>query len=63
LYTGVLSIFKQCVCWVCISTNFLKPSIEVFLFFSGLIGFGYFLNLNQTLKSIAETMGFTIFVG
>jgi hypothetical protein len=23
LYTGVLSIFKQCVCWVCISTIFL----------------------------------------
>jgi multisubunit Na+/H+ antiporter MnhC subunit len=62
LYTGVLSIFKQCVCWVCISTNFLKPSIEVFLFSSGLIGFGYFPILNQNSKSIAETMGFTIFV-
>jgi hypothetical protein len=60
LYTGALSIFKQCVCWVCISTNFLKPSIEVFLFFSELIGFGYFPNLNQNSKSIAETMGFTI---
>jgi hypothetical protein len=40
LYTGVLSIFKQCICWVCISTIFLKPSIEVFLFFSILIRFG-----------------------
>jgi hypothetical protein len=40
LYTGVFGIFKQCVCWVCISTYFLQPSIEVFLFFSGLIGFG-----------------------
>jgi hypothetical protein len=62
LYTGVLSIFKQCVCWVCTSTIFLQPSIEVFLFFSGLIGFGYFPNLNQNSKSTAETMGFTIFV-
>jgi hypothetical protein len=26
LYTGVLSIFKQCLSWVCISTNFLKSS-------------------------------------
>jgi hypothetical protein len=43
----VLSISKQCVCWVYISTNFLNPGIEVFLFFSGLIGFGYFPNLNQ----------------
>jgi hypothetical protein len=50
LYTRVLSIFKQCVCWVCISTNFLKSGIEVFLFFSGLIGFGYFPNLNQNSK-------------
>jgi hypothetical protein len=33
LYTGVSSIFKQCVCWVCISTIFLQPNIEVFLFF------------------------------
>jgi hypothetical protein len=62
LYTGVLSIFKQCVCWVRISTIFLKPSIEVFLFFSGLISFGYFPNLNQNSKSTPETMGFTIFV-
>jgi hypothetical protein len=62
LYTGVLSIFKQCVCWVCTSTIFLQPSIEVFLFFSDLIGFGYFPNLNQNSKSTAETMGFTIFV-
>jgi hypothetical protein len=23
LYTGMLSIFKQCICWVSISTNFL----------------------------------------
>jgi multisubunit Na+/H+ antiporter MnhC subunit len=50
LYTGVFGIFKQCVCWVCISTNFLQSSIEVFLFFSGLIGFGYFPNLNQNSK-------------
>jgi hypothetical protein len=42
LSTGVLSIFKQCVCWECISTNFHKPGIEVFLFFSGLIGFWVF---------------------
>jgi hypothetical protein len=28
LYTGVLSIFKQCLSWVCISTNFLKSSTE-----------------------------------
>jgi hypothetical protein len=61
LYTRVLSIFRQCVCWKCISKNFLKPGIEVFLFFSGLIGFGYFPNLIQNPKSIAETMGFTIF--
>jgi hypothetical protein len=40
LYTGVLSIFKQCICQVSISTNFLQPSIEVFLFFSVLIRFG-----------------------
>jgi hypothetical protein len=50
LYTGVLSIFKHCVCWEYISTNFLKPGIEVFQFFSGLIGFGYFPNLNQNSK-------------
>jgi hypothetical protein len=50
LYTGVLSIFKQCVCWVCTSTIFLQPSIEVVLFFSGLKGFGYFPNLNQNSK-------------
>jgi hypothetical protein len=62
LYTGVLSIFKQCICWVCTSTNFLKPSIEVFIFFSRLMGFGYFTNLNQNSKSIAESMGFAIFV-
>jgi hypothetical protein len=49
LYTGVLSTFKQCVCWVCIST-FFQTSIEVFLFFSGLISFGYFPNLNQNSK-------------
>jgi hypothetical protein len=40
LYTGVLSIFKQCISWVCTSTNFLKPSIEIFLFFFILIRFG-----------------------
>jgi hypothetical protein len=51
LYIGVLSIFKQCVCWICISTIFLHPSIEVFLFFSSLIGFGYFSNLNQNSKN------------
>jgi hypothetical protein len=28
LYTGVLSIFKQCICQVSISTNFLQPTIE-----------------------------------
>jgi hypothetical protein len=50
LYTGVLSIFKQCVCWVCISTNFLKPSIEVFLFFFKLIRFGQFPYLIQNSK-------------
>jgi hypothetical protein len=33
LYNGLLSIFKQCLRWVCISTNFLKPSTGVFLFF------------------------------
>jgi hypothetical protein len=51
LYTGVLSIFKQCVGWVCISTNFLKPSIEVFLFFSGLMWFGQFPYLIQNSKN------------
>jgi hypothetical protein len=25
LYTRVLSIFKQSICWVCISTIFLNP--------------------------------------
>jgi hypothetical protein len=49
VYWGV-SIFKQCVCWVCISTNFLQPSIEVFLFFSRLIRFGYFPNFNQNFR-------------
>jgi hypothetical protein len=57
LYTGVLSIFKQCVCWVCISTNFLQPSIEVFLFFSGLIRFGYFPNLNQNSRKYCRNHG------
>jgi hypothetical protein len=56
-YTWVLSIFKQCVCWECISTNFLKPGIEVFLFFSGLIGFGYFPNLNQNSKKYCRNHG------
>jgi hypothetical protein len=50
LYTGMLSIFKKCVCWKCISTIFLKPGIEVFLFFSRLIGSRYFPNLNQNSK-------------
>jgi hypothetical protein len=50
LYTGVLSIFKQCVCWICIPTNFLKPSIEVFLFFSVLIRFEQFPHLIQNSK-------------
>jgi hypothetical protein len=57
LYTGVLSIFKQCVCWVCISTNFLQPSIEVFLFFSVLIRFGYFPNLNQNSRKYCRNHG------
>jgi hypothetical protein len=47
----VFSIFKQCVCWVCISTNFLQPSIEVFLFFSVLIRFGQFPYLIQNSKN------------
>jgi hypothetical protein len=33
LYTGVLSIFKQCISQVSISTNFLQSSIGLFLFF------------------------------
>jgi hypothetical protein len=57
VHTGVLSIFKQCVCWVGIPTNFLNPGIEVFLFFSGLIGFGYFPNLNQTSKMYCRNHG------
>jgi hypothetical protein len=61
LYTGVFGIFKQCVCWVCTSTHFLQPSIEVFIFLSGLIRFDHFPNLKQNSKNIAETMGFTIF--
>jgi hypothetical protein len=40
LYTGVFIIFKQCIFYVSISTNFLQSSIEVFLFFSVLIRFG-----------------------
>jgi hypothetical protein len=51
LYTGVLSIFKQCICWVCTSTNFLKPSIGIFLFFSILIRFGQFPYLIQNSKN------------
>jgi hypothetical protein len=51
LYTGVLSIFKQYICWICTSTNFLKPSIEVFLFFSVLIRFGKFPYLIQNSKN------------
>jgi hypothetical protein len=51
LYTGVLSIFEKCICWVCISTNFLKPSTKVFLFFSVLIRFGQFPYLIQNSKN------------
>jgi hypothetical protein len=40
LYTGVFIIFKQCICLVSTSTNFLQSSIEVFLFFYVLIRFG-----------------------
>jgi hypothetical protein len=43
LYTRVFIIFKQCICYVSISTNFLDSSIEVFLFFIVLIRFGNFL--------------------
>jgi hypothetical protein len=57
LYTGVLGIFKQCICWVCISTNFLKPSTEVFLFFSGLIRFEQFPYLIQNSKIYFRTHG------
>jgi hypothetical protein len=62
LYTGVFSIFKQCVCWVCISTNFLQPSIEVLLFFSVLIRFGQFPYLIQNSKNLYRNMGFNSFV-
>jgi hypothetical protein len=51
LYTMVLSIFKQCICWVCTSTKFLKPSTEVFLFFSVFIRFGQFPYLIQNSKN------------
>jgi hypothetical protein len=51
LYTRVLSIFKQCICWVCTSTNFLKPSIRMFLFFSILIWFGQFPYLIHHFKN------------
>jgi hypothetical protein len=57
LYIGVLSIFKQCVCGVCISTNFLEPSIEIFLFFSVLIRFGQFPYLNQNSKKYCSNHG------
>jgi hypothetical protein len=40
LYTGVLSIFKQCISQVSISTSFLQSSIEVFLFLFVLTRFG-----------------------
>jgi hypothetical protein len=40
LYTGVLSIFKQCISQVSISINFLQSSIEVCLFFFILTRFG-----------------------
>jgi hypothetical protein len=51
LYTGVLSIFKRCICWVCTSTNFLKPSIVIFLFFSILIRSRMFSYLIQNSKN------------
>jgi hypothetical protein len=51
LYTGVVSIFKQCICQVCTSTNFLKPSIGIFLFFFILISFGQFPYLIQNSKN------------
>jgi hypothetical protein len=57
LYSGMLSIFKQCICWVCSSTNFLKSSIEAFLFFFVFIRFGQF----SSLKINTESMEFTIF--
>jgi hypothetical protein len=50
LYTGVVSIFKQCICWVCISTIFLKSRIGIFLFFI-LIRFGQFPYLIQNSKN------------
>jgi hypothetical protein len=50
----VLSIFEQCLSWVCISTNFLKPSTEAFLFFFVLIRFGQFSYLIQNLKINTE---------
>jgi hypothetical protein len=37
--------------------KFLKPGIEVFLFFSGLISFGYFPNLNQNSKKYCKNHG------
>jgi hypothetical protein len=57
LYTGVLSIFKQCTSWVCISTNFFKPSTVVFLFFSGLIRFEQFPYLIQNFKNYYKNHG------
>jgi hypothetical protein len=57
LYTGVFGIFKQCVCWVCTSINFLQPSIEVFLFLSGLIRFRHFPNLNQKSRKYFRNHG------
>jgi hypothetical protein len=57
LYTRVFSIFKLRVCWVCISTNFLQLSIEVFLFFSRLIRFEYFPNLNQNSRKYCRNHG------
>jgi hypothetical protein len=51
LYTRVLSIFQQCICWVCISTNFLKPSTKAFLFFFVFIRFGQFPYLIQNSKN------------
>jgi hypothetical protein len=57
LYIGMLSVFKKCVCSVCISTNFLQPSIEVFQFFSRLTRFGYFPNFNQNSRKLQEPWG------
>jgi hypothetical protein len=62
LYIGVSIIFKQCVCWVCISTKFLQPNIEVFLFFSVLIRFGQFLYLIQNSKKLVQEAWSSVFL-